>query len=513
MAKAYAATENLQSYRMFYNSITQPAEGETSGFTTESEFVAPERYHVKLIADGDVTEFIFIGDKSYARNGDLSKNITLAVSRSSSSFLAKEITLKILDGLTDLQELPDEKMDGTDCLRYHGRVDMEKQVEEIKAALDLSDPNDKRLLEEVEQLRNWRTEVELWIGKHDYLIRQMNCDWQVPVEDTGRWDASSATVKYYDLNELITIEPPLDADGKLLPGWRLIASYPARRAAFLTSRTTSTIDGEDPAHQQISYRITITNVGEEVASNVRVKVRTRATNEESGSIMMEAEPSASGPVDLGLGESETYHVSWEYDASDVSKEELAKLVDYSRIFTRCTTPEGVEDLQVFSTGAVYPLKNPPTRELVSQYEQARQKVDFPINVPTNLPKGLELSHVQTQAMPDGSQMLILLYGDPRAEHIKLSQRKFDVGTTEDEREHQRVFEEADFSRFAIMNISGYWKQGVLCQTDIDDPSTQYWDMSKIQMFWDVGDITYQLMARDIPIEELMIFAASMVTVD
>jgi len=184
MAKAYAATENLQSYRMFYRSITQTAEGETSEFTTESEFSAPERYHVKLIADDDVTEFIIIGGKSYARNGDPSKNVTFAVSRSSSSFLTKEITLKMLDGLTDLKELPIENIDGTDCLHYRGRVDMEKQIEEIKTNLDPSDPHYQRLLEEAEQLRRWKTQVELWIGKHDYLIRQINYDWQAPVEDT-----------------------------------------------------------------------------------------------------------------------------------------------------------------------------------------------------------------------------------------------------------------------------------------------------------------------------------------
>lgn len=513
MARAYAATTELQSYRMLYNSITRDIEGETSELTTESEFVVPESYHVKLIADGNVTEFIITGGKQYAKNSDSSTNLTFAVSRSSSSLLTREITLKMLDSLTDLQELPNEKIDGTVCLHYRGRVDMEKQIEQMKANLDPSDPHDKQLLEEVEQLRNWKTEVELWIGKHDYLIRQMKHDWQVPVEDTGRWETSSVTIKYYDFNKPITIEAPVTASGELLPGWRLIASHPARTGVFLTSRVTSAIEGEDPAHQQISCRITITNVGEEVASNVRVKIHTNATNDRSGSVVLEAEPSTLGPIDLGPGDSETYNVSWEYDASHTSKEELSGLVDYSRVFTRYTTPEGIEDVQVFSTGAVYPLKSPPTQKPAAQYEQARQQVDFPINVPTSLPKNLELSHVQVQGMPDGRQMLILLYGDPRAEHIKLSQRRFDLEMAENGGERQKPFEEAGFSRFTITNISGYWKQGVLCQTDIDDPSTQYWDMSKIQMFWDEGDMTYQLTARDVPVEELVLFAASMVKID
>ena len=513
IAKAYAATTELQSYRMSYSSITRDIEGEASKLTTESEFVAPESYYVKLLVDGDVTEFIITGGKQYAKNIDPSRNVSFAVARSSSSFLTKEVTLQMVDDLTDLRELPDEKIDGTHCLHYRGRVDMEKQIEEAKANLDPSNPHDARLLEEVEQLRNWKTEVELWIGKHDYLIRQMKHDWQVPVEDTGRRATSSVTIKYYDFNKPITIGPPVTPSGELLPGWRLIASYPARRAVFLTSRATSTIEGEDPAHQQISYRITITNVGEEVASNVRVTVHTRAINDKSGSVVPEAEPSTQGPIDLGPGESETYNVSWEYDASHTSKEELSRLVDYSRVFTRCTTPEGIEDVQVFSTGAVYPIKSPPTQKLAAQYEQVRQQVDFPINVPTSLPKNLELSHAQVQGMPDGRQMLILLYGDPRAEHIKLSQRRFDIEMAENRGERQKSFEEAGFSRFTIMNISGYWKLGVLCQTDIDDPSTQYWDMSKIQMFWDEGNITYQLTARDVSVEELMLFAASMVKID
>lgn len=420
--------------------------------------------------------------------------------------------MKMLDALTDLRELPDENMDGVVCFHYHGRVDMEKQMEGIKANLDPSDPNYARLLEEMEQMRNMKHMVELWVGKDDYLIRQTRQIYQLPAEE-GQWNSFGLTMKYYDLNKPVTIEPPVDDSGKLLPGWQLISSYPGGRVALLTSSATSTIGGEDPAHQQISYRITITNHGEEVASNVRVKVRTRATNEKSGAVMIEAEPSRPGQVDLGPGESEVYSVSWEYEASNTSKEELTKLVSYTRIFTGCTSAEGIEDVQTFSTDAPYPLKSPPTQELVAQYEQARRQANFPISVPTRLPKNLGLSHVQVQGMPDGSQMLILLYGDPDSQHIKLSQRKFNLKSAETRGERQNVFDEAGFSRFTIMNISGYWKQGVLCQTDIDDPSTQYWDISKIQMFWDEGDMTYQLTTRGVPIEELMVFAGSMVRLE
>ena len=38
-------------------------------------------------------------------------------------------------------------------------------------------------------------------------------------------------------------------------------------------------------------------------------------------------------------------------------------------------------------------------------------------------------------------------------------------------------------------------------------------MSKMQIFWDEGDMTYQLTVRDVPVEELMLFAASMVKIE
>jgi len=506
IARAYSATENLQSYRLT-STLVSIFEGETSEQSSDWEFAFPDRYHGKITLDGETYEFIIIGEETYARDPDNASG-KLFIGVWSGFAPSKEYTLEILDSLTGLQKLPDERIEGTDCLRYQGRVDVEQKIEELKARLDPEEAGYEERLKGLEALRTTKTEVELWIGKNDFLIRQMKS-----IRESSVHGDAVVVVKFYDFNEGITIESPTTASGELLPGWQLQSSLQNQQEWTFSIDVSFTISGDDPVHQQISYHITITNRDEEVAGDVRVKVLARATNDASGSIMIEAEPSTPAPVDLGPGESETYNVSWEYDASHTSKEELAKLVSYSRVFIRCTTVEGIEDVQVRSTDVVYPLKNPPTQELVAQYEQARQQADFPINVPTNLPRRLELSHVQAQGMPDGSQMLILTYGDPGAEHIKLSQRKFDVRMTEDEREHQRVFEEAGFSRFTIMNISGYWKEGVLCRTDINDKSTEYWDMSKTQMFWDEGDMTYHLTARDIPIEELMVFAASMIKID
>jgi len=125
---------------------------------------------------------------------------------------------------------------------------------------------------------------------------------------------------------------------------------------------TTTIGGDDPAHQQISYRITIANIRAEVASNVRVTLSTMATNRESESVMMETEPSTLGLINLELGESETYYITWEYDASNTSKEELARLVSLTTILVKYTTQEGeeVEELLFSVSGEPYPSKSPPS---------------------------------------------------------------------------------------------------------------------------------------------------------
>jgi len=352
MAEAYAATESLQSYRMF-SSTTATFEGKTIGQTFELEFAAPDRYHGKLTLDGETHEFIIIGDKQYSRelgNDHLGKSgVTVAVD----SIPSKEDTLELLDSLTDLEKLPDEKIEGIECLHYRGRVDINRMVDEQIANLDPAQPGYEEILKGLEQLRNMKIEVELWIGKDDYLIRQMKKDMQVPSEDTGQWDTSSAMWKFCDFNEPITIEPPETASGELLPGWCLVDS--SLKELPFSRDVTFTIGGDNPAHQQISFRITITNIGADVASNVRVALATMATNEESGWIW-----NSPGPITLEPGESKTYHITWEYDASHTSKEELARLVNLTTILAKYTTPEGEESVQLLFPDAPYPSERPPS---------------------------------------------------------------------------------------------------------------------------------------------------------
>lgn len=353
MAKAYAATSNLQSYRMT-STLVSIFEGETSEQSSEWEFVFPDRYHGRITLDSETYEFIIIGDKQYVRAPDNTSG-KLSIGVWSAFTPSKEYTLEILDSLTGLQKLPDEKIEGTDCFHYRGRVDIDRMVNEWKAELDPAQPGYEERLEALEQLRNMKTEVELWIGKDDFLIRQMKSIMESLVHGNA-----VVLVKFYDFNEPIEIEPPEAASGELLPGWELAGNTSGE--TYFYTELNSEITGEDPAHSQISLSVTITNVGmEATAGNVRVELRNSAVIGDNGEAgWINAEPSTSEPVNLKSGESETFSASWEYDASHITKEVLFELLERTVIKITYTTPEGNEAERMYSAGgAPYPTAVPP----------------------------------------------------------------------------------------------------------------------------------------------------------
>ncbi len=354
------ATE-IKSFRMI-STITSTIGDEITESSYEMAYTAPDRYHMKKTSGGDLEEIITIGDEIYSREPEelgtnVQKAMAISLSRSTPS---KENTVETLDSLTDLKELPEENIGGITCLHYRGRIDNESMVEEQKAKLDPSESHYEERLKALEQQLQIKVEVELWIGRDDYLIRQMKQDMQIPSKDTGKLDTSSSVIKYYDFNEPITIEPPLDAQGELVPGWSLVSDSSVSSTMeerIFSSNVLSTIGGEDPAHQRISFEISITNITEEAARNVRVTLSTMATNEAGDSLRMEAEPAV--PIDLAPGESKTYYATWEYDAIHTSKEELSRLVDLTTILAKYTTPSGEEAVELLFPDAPYPSKKPP----------------------------------------------------------------------------------------------------------------------------------------------------------
>ena len=235
IAKAYAATASLQSYRM-NGSTVSTFNRETLEATFEWEFAAPDRYHGNMTSAGGVSEFIIIGDEQYTRapgNGRSSGNVVVITTEGFSVFNpvpSREGTLQLLDSLTDRADLPDEVIDGEDTLRSRGRVDIDGIMDEQLAGLDPESPAYSETLEFLELQRSIRIDVELWISKEDFSIRQMRLDVESPTTGSGGDQvgevAYSTVVRFFDLNEPIEIERPLTASGDLVPGWDLAGSGP-----------------------------------------------------------------------------------------------------------------------------------------------------------------------------------------------------------------------------------------------------------------------------------------------
>lgn len=229
--KAYAATSDIQSFRYSLTNTSEDSDGFSIHQSIEAEFASPDRYHLNTIENGQATEFIIIGDQQYFSGESLPWAMLDASMQGLTRSVSKEAALIYLDQLTDIQSLSDETIDGVSCLHYLGKWDVEKQIAETKRSWIEAQaevgivPDEEEIDEQLEYLRLTELEIELWIGRDDYLLRQIQVNGKSPDDDEGvKFRTMSFTMKYYDINQSITIEAPLDADGQLLPGWQMVDS-------------------------------------------------------------------------------------------------------------------------------------------------------------------------------------------------------------------------------------------------------------------------------------------------
>jgi len=368
LAKTYTATEGLLSYRFDISGSYSP--DHTQEARLEAGYSFPDRYHVLMTEPSkEQEEFIVIGEKQYVKNTSMSRNLISATITGFSSLLKKETTLSYLDMLTDIEELPDENINGTDTIHYRGTIDIEQQIAEarrsIQEARDRNSaerPTDEEIDRDLDGMRSVNTIIELWIGKDDYLIRKMTMARQV--RDSGVWDTSSLTsFEFYDFNEPIVIEPPLDSDGALLEGWQLAGSITPDATQPVFSRNfTSSIGAQegydDYAHQEVKYSITITNNSIETVKDVRVTIATMLTDEAGKPATVEAEPET--PADtIAADGSKTFHARCPFDATGLTKEEIIKLHDMATILVHFTTEDGRELTELLYPDAPYPTKTSP----------------------------------------------------------------------------------------------------------------------------------------------------------
>jgi hypothetical protein len=177
--------------------------------------------------------YMVIGDKVYSLNFDPPPaNLDGYDEEGQSS----ADTVRKLEQLYNTERLEDEEVNGTDCYHFRGIQDVEEYLEwflpEYRKSFDyMNEMSDVEMdfdqsWKTVQNIcRNQETIYDYWVGKDDYLVyRQIRTQRDltpVPlaVDDLSDESTSQVITEYFDMDQPVTITPPLDESGNLLEGW------------------------------------------------------------------------------------------------------------------------------------------------------------------------------------------------------------------------------------------------------------------------------------------------------
>jgi len=216
ISRTVDAVSELQTYR-YQMTSAMILDGEASQAHMQGEFVSPDRLHVTIVNDDRTEEGIRIGQteyiwQSYTDSWEMRDWSAAMYSLRNNMALS---TVEMLDSLVGLVKLPDEKIDGVSCFHYRGSIDVEAQVKDRIANLDPTLPGYEEIVQAMAQQPRSEQNVEFWVGKEDYLLRQIDTQADMVYtddegKDTEREVSISATysLRFYDFNQPIQIEHP-----------------------------------------------------------------------------------------------------------------------------------------------------------------------------------------------------------------------------------------------------------------------------------------------------------------
>ena len=116
-------------------------------------------------------------------------------------------------------------------------------------------------------------------------------------------------------------------------------------SSFMTISIGAKEGYNDLIHQEVKVQLDIRNDSTEKMRNVRVILSTMAVNEEPRPAVMEIQPETPGLRDFPPGRSEKYSLCWDYDGSGQTKEQIAALVEQTKIRIEFTAPDEKEMTQ------------------------------------------------------------------------------------------------------------------------------------------------------------------------
>lgn len=219
LAQANSAQAEIQSYRMKYSGQDIKEGGVT---VADAVSALPTSYRLTLSLEDWVGEYITIGQTRYEKETGTPISSGKQVIFFSGYIPDVEATIDILEQLSDVEVLPDQDIDGRACYHLKGGYNDAPSIEDLLAnsKSKLSDEQYQQLKEKL-TMEQETTTVEYLISKDDFIIRKVQ--YTTSSQESGI--THTETLTFFDFNQPITVEPPLDGQGNLLPGWQIVTSY------------------------------------------------------------------------------------------------------------------------------------------------------------------------------------------------------------------------------------------------------------------------------------------------
>jgi len=133
-----------------------------------------------------------------------------------------ESVLDQMKTLGNVEQLPDEMIDGVLCARYRLEAEFGRLLQAMRQRMDSQDPEVKAWLETLDRMEQEPAmRMDYWLGKQDHLVRQIQIHYVVSSPMTVRPSsgephrvspyAMTMTMRFSDFDKPVHIQPPQDS--------------------------------------------------------------------------------------------------------------------------------------------------------------------------------------------------------------------------------------------------------------------------------------------------------------
>jgi len=230
LASAYTTTTGLHSAHIVMEQIMHTSQEDrpvTRVWYAEGDFQFPDRMQMTARYDGQTMEMVTIGRKVYTRSAGQStwqvQDLPLFVPVSFADVPTPDLKsmLEQMKMAGNVEQLPDEEIDGVLCLRYRWQVDFGRARQQFRQQLNTQDPEVKAWSEALDRMEvESPPGIDYWIGKQDYRVRQFRMHYVVSMPTTlgpsggviSRSPFSTTvTARLSEFDKPVYIKPPVES--------------------------------------------------------------------------------------------------------------------------------------------------------------------------------------------------------------------------------------------------------------------------------------------------------------